>query len=249
MLVGMARQKDGYLEPEAFDGYHAAVAEEVDALPMGVGRWVGRPEEIPAAAQKLLKPNAIRAIRFTDTGSEYLWNPRTVSYVVVQCRRSGDMVGHYPPNCYRSLGWEMTRAEPRSWRVGTRTLPGTEYEFVKRDGDRESRKIVYNFMVVAESGVLRDIQGVQDAAEDYQQRYYGAGQFQLVFPDRLCRGETAEGRDGIFATLMAPSLPLIDAIAGGKLVEGPAGSTSDGGGDVVAQLPRMVGRMFRVVGR
>lgn len=222
MLGGMAAQKGTYLEPEAFNAYHAAVAGRVDALPMGVGRWMGRTEEIPAPALKLLKPNAIRAIRFTDTGVDYLYDPRTVSFVVVQCRQSQDMVGHYPPRCYPSLGWELVADRPRDWLVGEATLGGTEYEFVKRDGDRETRKIVYNFMVVAGEGVTRDIQGVQDAAEDYQQRYYGAAQFQLVFPDRLCRQATTKERDEIFATLLAPSVPLVETIAAGDLTGGAA---------------------------
>ena len=250
LLLGMARQQGQYLQPEAFDGYHARIAATVRNLPLGVGRWVGRPEEIPASAQKLLKPNAIRAIRFADTGADYLWNPREVSYVVVQCRRPGDMVGHYPPICYPSLGWEAVSTAARTVTAGGRRLPVTEYEFVKRDQDREYRKIVYNFMVVAETGVSRDRSGIEAAAEDYQQRYYGAAQFQLVFPDRLCRTEDRAGRDRVFDVLMAPSLPLIDLIAGGKLVAAPPGAApADDDAGVLAELGQTVGRVVRVIGR
>ena len=232
MLGLMAAQKRAYLKAPAFEGYHARVAAAVDALRTNssVGGWMGREIDIPQAAIKLLKPNALLALRYQDTGVGSIFHPRVVDFVVVQCRRSGDMVGHYPPNCYPSLGMEEVRHAPRTWQVGDLTIRGTEYEFVQRVNDRDVHKVVDNFMVVAKAGVLPDIRGVQDAAEDYQQRYYGAAQFQVVYPDDLSRSDTAEARaerDKIFVTLMSPAAGLIRMIAAGDLTAQPPAAEPD----------------------
>jgi len=47
--------------------------------------------------------------------------------------------------------------------------------------------------------------GVRRAAGNYQQRYYGAAQFQLVMNADLPQSE----RDQIFCTLMTPCVPVI----------------------------------------
>ena len=238
MLALMAAQKRAYLKPEAFEPYHARIAAAVDGLrkSSSVGGWMGREIQIPQAAIKLLKPNALLALRYQDTGVGSIYHPRVVDFVVVQCRRSGDMVGHYPPVCYPSLGMEEVRHRPVTWEVGGLTIRGTEYEFVERSGDREVHKVVDNFMVVAKAGILPDIQGVQDAAEDYQQRYYGAAQFQVVYPDDLSRSDSPEARaerDKIFRTLMRPAVPLIELIAAGDLSPG-AKSGPDAGSDMAS---------------
>jgi hypothetical protein len=56
---------------------------------------------------------------------------------------------------------------------------------------------------------VRDIKGVEEAAEDYQQRYYGAAQFQVVFQSLSNDALPQEQRDEIFTTLMEPALPVI----------------------------------------
>ena len=64
-------------------------------------------------------------------------------------------------------------------------------------------------MVVPGRGIVRDIQGVEEAAEDYQQRYYGAAQFQVVFQSSSSEQMTREQRDEVFTTLMQPAVPVI----------------------------------------
>jgi hypothetical protein len=50
---------------------------------------------------------------------------------------------------------------------------------------------------------------VEQAAEDYQQRYYGAAQFQVVFQSSSTDQMTRQERDEIFNTLMEPAVPVI----------------------------------------
>ena len=79
----------------------------------------------------------------------------------------------------------------------------------------------------ATGAIVRDMDGVNDAAEDYRRRYYGAAQVQLVFDGRLSR-ESAEASDAIFAELLEPMLPLVDLLREGlghELVTPPTAPT------------------------
>ena len=63
------------------------------------------------------------------------------------------------------------------------------------------------------TAIKRDMDAVRDAAEDYQQRYYGAAQFQVVFQELQSAGLSRGDRDEVFATLIEPTLPAIKALA------------------------------------
>jgi hypothetical protein len=218
VLAGMAAQHRQYLQPEDFAPFHARVKQQIDALPTAIDSWVGARAEVPAAAQLLLRPNALRAIRYSDMTPEHLaaGSPRTVLLVFVQCQRAADMVGHFPPNCYPSQGFEQVAARARDWEIASRPLPGTEYVFT-RSLDRQSLKtIVYNFMVVPRQGIYRDINGVQQAAEDYQQRYFGAAQVQVVFTGPSAELSESE-RDEIFSTLLRPAMGAIETLISGAI--------------------------------
>jgi hypothetical protein len=61
------------------------------------------------------------------------------------------------------------------------------------------------------------MKGVEQAAEDYQQRFYGAAQFQVVFHAQASAEPSREQRDEVFATLMAPNISLIQTLTSGGL--------------------------------
>ena len=128
---------------------------------------------------------------------------RAATLLIVQCRDSRDMLGHYPPRCYRSHGMEQKYAEPRDWHVGDMTIPGVEYGFEQKLVGQTYRTTVYNFFVVpggrSNNPLRRDMDAVRDAAEAYQQRYYGAAPFPVVFQG-LSSGEgptTQPARDPV----------------------------------------------------
>lgn len=215
MLVGMVAQQQRRLGAEDFEAYHAEVRQMIEALPSAVENWMGSKAEVPAAAQTLLRPNALRAIRFMDMQPRYvLGSPRGVLLVIVQCKAAADMVGHYPPNCYRGQGFELTERSSRDWTVDGVGIPGTQYTFTRTIHRQATRTIVYNFLMVPRRGIQRDIAGVRAAAEDYQQRYYGAAQVQVVFSGPMADLNVAE-RDDIFATLIRPALPVIARLSEG----------------------------------
>lgn len=209
LLAGMVREHRTYLSEADFEPYHqraAAAIDEFSRTRRSIGSWAGSQEEVIKEAQQLLKPNRILSLRYTDARSNYLLDPsRRVSLLIVQCKVSGDMVGHYPRNCYRSIGNEMVQATPRDWKIDDLTIPLTEYHFRRTENRRTYWTIVYNFMIVPGRGIVRDMEGVKAAAEDYQQRYYGAAQFQLVFHAPLEQSE----RDEIFTLFLRELMPTI----------------------------------------
>jgi hypothetical protein len=216
LLMGLARENRTYLRPDdpVFAEYHAKAKAAIESLPFDVGSFHGidKPEDIPKEATTLLKPNKILNRRYNDVSVEGLGQSATL--LIVQCKQSGDMLGHYPPNCYPSSGHEMTFRQERDWAIPQAggenfTIPGIEYRFTKTRNGHVERTTVYNFLIVPGSGIARDMNGVQSAAEDYQQRYYGAAQFQLVFSTIGGSELEQTEHDQIFTTLMQPAVPVI----------------------------------------
>src|SRR3954464_15817082 len=176
LLAGIVAEQSTHLKPRDVEPYHARAKAAVDSVPYIIGNWTGKDNQVPLAAQRLLKPNAILSRTYLDnpTGGEY--QPRMASLLIVQCRDSRDMVGHYPPICYRAQGMMLDEkfSRDRDWNVNGAKIPGHEYQFTEVWQGQTNHTVVYNFLIVPGRGIVRDMKGVEEAAEDYQQRYYGA---------------------------------------------------------------------------
>src|SRR4051794_18481280 len=90
------------VDPREADGFHARAAAAVAQLSkvIGSGRstwYAGKDVPLPDDAGEMLKPNAYlhRVYANLTTG-------RRVEFLLVQCRYTRDMQGHYPPVCYPS---------------------------------------------------------------------------------------------------------------------------------------------------
>ena len=105
----------------------------------------------------------------------------------------------------------------RSVKVAQTPIDLTEYRFTQLYQGQVLRTTVYNFFIVPKKHVVADMKAVETAAEDYQQRYYGAAQFQVVFHSLASVDLSQAERDDIFATLMAPNLTLIQTLTSGGL--------------------------------
>jgi hypothetical protein len=216
LLLGMIAESSTRITPADAGPYHARAKAAIESIPMQIGSWSGKEETeetIPKQAIALLHPNKIRALKYSDNAPSPRWYDRWASLLVDQCFDAGDMNGHWPPNCYVNSGEEQTFAQPRDWKVGDLVITGTEYHFVKTSPTESTRTAVYNFLIVPGRGILRDMAGVRKAAEDYQQRYYGAAQFQLLMNADLPQQE----RDEIFTTLMQPCVPVIRTLMSGGI--------------------------------
>jgi hypothetical protein len=211
MLGGIVLEKSRHLKPADAAAYHARVREAVLAMDLTIGDserglWVGKDSEPQKAAVQLLRPNVILSRRYTNTSAKDYGNSCDV--LIVQCWNSRDMVGHFPKNCYPNAGETLVREEPRDWLVENRLITGTEYTFERYSRGQPTRRVVYNFLFAPGQGIVRDIKGVNKAAEDYQWRHFGAAQVQFVMEDRLSR----EARDEIFTTLMGNEIGALDAL-------------------------------------
>lgn len=229
LLLGIAAERQRYVGATAFEPFHADVAQLVEGYPLSVGTWLGRDEPVPEPALKLLKPNAIRSISFEDTQVSALEQPQRVQLVVVACKSAADMAGHWPPRCYPAHGLTLESSKPRDWRVAGRRLEGMEYEFVRTAQGRTQRQTVCNLLVIPNVGTVRDIQDVRRSAEDYQQRYLGAAQVQVVFAGGTM---TPDERDEVVRTLLTPAMPMIELLAAGEPLEkDPSPASRDLSGD------------------
>jgi hypothetical protein len=212
LLGGIALQQRTRLRPDdaVVTDYHARAKDAVNKMPWKVEAlgttWTAVEHKPETAAVRLLRPNEILSRRYVQNTTS--GRPMVAELLIVQCRDSRDMTGHYPPICYSNIGHAMVYAEERGpIFVGNEAVPFTEYKFEKYTHGRAETIFVYNFFVVPGRGAVDDIKGVHEAAEDYERRFFGAAQFQVVMqeavvPDARVRGE-------VFASLMRSHPELI----------------------------------------
>ncbi len=219
LLGAIAIENSTHLTPTDVEPYHQRIHTLIGnvqpdgsfiggTIPYTIGNWVGRDEAVPEAAQKLLKPNAIFSRLYRDVSTDGMARNRVASLLIVQCRDTRDMRGHYPPVCYPAHGQVEVSRKEKTWDLpGNLRVPGTQYEFAQNNGGDTTQRIVYNFMILPghEGEIVPDIKGVNRVSEDYQQRYYGAAQFQLVMPATLSEPE----RDQIFRELVGANASVI----------------------------------------
>jgi len=199
LVVGYGLRQGKDLNTAALEQYHAHIAEAVEQLPYRLGDWEGTDVPIPVAARQLLRPNALfsRTYRNRKTGVE-------CSVVLVHCRDTRDMVGHYPPICYPANGWtsldDSATERPHDFeRV---------YRFTRTNGRETMQITVWSFFVVPVAGQLQNLEALLNADEVRSRRTLGAAQVQIVFGRQVDldqqREITAE-----FKVMLAPVLTLV----------------------------------------
>ena len=213
LLGGIALQQRTRLKPEdaVVQNYHALAGAEVKRMPWKIealdSTWTAVEHKPETAAVRLLRPNVILSRRYVQNTTS--GNAMVAELLVVQCRDSRDMTGHYPPICYRNIGHELVHGERhQAIDVGGEQVPFTEYHFEKYTHGRAERLYVYNFFVVPGRGAVDDIKGVHEAAEDYERRFFGAAQFQVLMQDALAPADPRV-REQIFAAMLRSHPTLI----------------------------------------
>lgn len=204
LLGAMAAARLSRPTPDYAEAHHAEVRRLVAEMPDTIGPYAAYDQEIPAAAYELLQPNATRARALLDPAG------RTAgTLVVVHCRDADDLRGHYPPVCYPANGYRLPEP-PRRIDVALDglTLPANEYRFVRGSGADETWLTVLNFMVLPTGAIDPDDRGLGRLASDYQKRFFGAGQFQVLVDPTWPR----DRREAFYAETLAPIAPLIEAM-------------------------------------
>ncbi|HEX8915272.1 MAG TPA: hypothetical protein VF796_23165 [Humisphaera sp.] len=185
VLGGISWENARHAKPQDAEPFHAEAKQALDGWATSFGAWtsVDDTQHIPAAAQNLLKPNAMFYRRYHRTGPR-----RGADYfdvLVVQCKTPGDMSGHYPPNCKTRAGQAAVGAPDRQ-DVSVPGLDGpvrlTQYRFAPR-AQGEPPEVIYNFFVLPGRGICPDMADVRDATGDYQRKFFGATQVQVRFFD------------------------------------------------------------------
>lgn len=209
-IVGLMGTEFAY-RPSAADAapFHAAAANAIRSIPSQFGPWQGSDTPVPTSAQALLKPNAIVSRSYINRETD-----EQASLVIVQCRDTRDMAGHYPPICYPGQGWSES---PGTRRIATiaitnRELQATRYEFKRSAFDRERTLVVYNFFAIPGKGLPTDMDAIRRAAADYAARPFGAAQFQVVLFNPSSR-YSAEQEIAIVESLLVPASSVVDLLS------------------------------------
>lgn len=207
MLAAIALMRRGQLpSDEVVDRAHRIEAAALSTLPLRVGEWTGESVAVPPAAVRLLRPTAIvsRAYRDTTTGE-------TANLLFVHCADARDLLGHYPPVCYRARGHTLVSSTARDWAVSGVTLHGMRYRFAVDGAFARSEMVVDNFMVLPDGQVGRDMESVDRVARDPALRRLGVAEVQVV-----TNGEMSdERRDEVLRLLTQRMMPLLQVCSSG----------------------------------
>jgi hypothetical protein len=199
LLGGVYAEKRAYHTPAAEAvAYHERVrASAADLLPTRVANWLGRDVQLPPSAVRMLHPNVTVAREFVQVGTS-----RRAELLVVHCADARDLLGHYPPVCYRGRGYTQQSHELRSWQAGGRQIAASRYVFAPRRVDQAAR-VVVNFMMLPDGVTCPDMDAVESAARDHREKFFGAAQIQITFDASLPEGVQDDFVQGVLMACSA----------------------------------------------
>ena len=206
IIIGVLRVDPGN-EGEV-NAYHERVAEVINAMPIDVNGWVGQQVPLPQSAVKLLDPNALVARQYFHAGRGL-----TATLLIVQCRDTRDMAGHYPPQCYPASGWMESEDNPtQMYPLGDYTL--RKYSYHRVAGQVERDITVYSLFALPTGELTTSMREVRRLGGDYDYRKYGAAQLQVVLGGDIAPEDHAWILDEMFR-IARPSLEaVLDARSG-----------------------------------
>lgn len=168
----------------------------VEGVPYRIGAWTGTDIPVPPAAVEMLRPDAVLARRYRDA------HGRALDLLLVHCRDTRDMVGHYPPACYPAHGWhpDPPADAPALVVVGGRTVAARLYRF-RRIGDfgSEERLTILNAFVLPDGRTTAELAELRTLAGRYEVSVRGVGQVQVVAAGRVDRDEFLRRAEDLLA--------------------------------------------------
>lgn len=212
LLLGVLLERLSFPTPQDAEPFQQRVASAVSAIPLSFGTWRGRDVALPAPARTLLREPVYLAREYLDVGRDL-----SGSLVVVYCRDTQDLAGHYPPNCYPSSGWKNMGGEKDvPVPIGGEIVPMKRYEFERREAGRVERLVVYDTFLIPGRSPMASMTEVYRAASNHVSRHYGAAQVLVVMEES--RGEEEEGvvREAL-AGLLGPVVEVVrSGLSGGN---------------------------------
>jgi len=161
---------------------------------------------VPRSARELLSANVILSRRYHNPNTG-----QSVSLLLVHCKDARDIAGHYPPNCYPSQGWTQRNREDYTWGIAGDSVPVRSYLFTMERPTGDQKMRVLNTLLLPDGELTREMSVVRQAAADYQARFYGAGQLQVVVNSRM----SPTRRQAIFERFYKAVHPALKAMRSG----------------------------------
>lgn len=186
---------------------HARIAEAVDEVPWNIGGWTGQDVPVPAAAEEMLRPNALLSRRYRRLGADR----SEVTVVIVHCRDVRDMYGHYPPVCYPNVGWtrDVNADEYRELSLIDDVVTLKRYRFTKTLGSGVEEELrVFSFFVMPDGQIVTELDSVRELLATPGTYSRGVAQVQCVRAgsadpreDQQVIHEVLNGMSDLFAVL------------------------------------------------
>jgi Protein of unknown function (DUF3485) len=196
--------------PRNAEAYFAASAESILSIPYRIGGWYGEDQAVTAPARKLLKPNQVMQRRYTELSSGDRF-----SLLLVHCKNTRDMDGHYPPICYDRHGWNMIEAEKVLLKMTDakgEPVHATQYRFERRSNPGQVMNVLGFFIIpAAESPYSPGIDTLRVASRGRSSAGMGAAQVQVITYGTF----TDERRNEIINMVIDEIEPVLDVIAKG----------------------------------
>ncbi len=184
--------------------FYAAARAAVEGIPVRIDTWEGTDSPVPDAAGQLLRPNVLFARTYRDSAG-----PEWAKLIVIHCKDTRDMSGHYPPNCYRGSGWtQMADPQVQTLQIWGRQVPVAQYRFTRTEFRGTVDWLIYDFFVLPLGGFVTNMTEIQKASGDYRTRPYGAAQIQVIMDSSL----SPESRERILRLMLEPIGPVIDQL-------------------------------------
>ncbi len=172
VVIGVLRVDPG--NKVEVDAYHERVAQVINEMPVDFNGWVGQQVPLPQSAIKLLDPNALVARQYFNAEKNL-----TATLLIVQCRDTRDMAGHYPPQCYPASGWmEFEENLAQMYSLEDYTL--RKYRYHRITGQMERDITVYSLFALPTGELTTSMRDVRRLGANYDYRKYGAAQLQVV---------------------------------------------------------------------
>jgi len=177
-----------------------------------LGPWIGRDIAVPSGAQAILKPNAMLCRRLTKLGGD-----AEATMVLIHAADVRDMLGHWPPVCYRADGWDPVEEDAgRTLRLeaddGRPPLEALRHRFARLRADAPPERFeIWTAFVVPGGEPSGDLDALAARAGSRGMSARGLAQLQVIVPAGTGDGEAERRVREVLEAVPARLLELLAA--------------------------------------
>jgi len=171
-----------FVPSEAMIARNLEIRAAIDDVPWIIGDWRGREVEVPEAARRILKPNAMLSRRYVREAPDG-GGMQAATFVLIHCSDTRDMNGHEPSVCYPSAGWAPVGESYRTHTFRsdlTGEIVVNESIFRAPGAVKEHAVRILNFYVLPDGTTTHDPSELSQRAGRERLAVLGVAQIQLV---------------------------------------------------------------------